>query len=70
MIWYELTAAAITAAPPPPDCYWVLESDDSSGSKAVVITLAKSTMGYMSWEALLEEDKPDTTVTHRVRERP
>eukprot|EP00775_Hariotina_reticulata_P008549 gene8549-8732_t len=48
------------------DCFWVLETDDASGDKYVLITLTKAMMGYESWAALLEEDQPDTTVTHRV----
>ncbi|GIL93549.1 hypothetical protein Vretifemale_20957, partial [Volvox reticuliferus] len=36
------------------------------GSRYVALTLAKKTSGYMSWEALLESDRPDTTFTHRV----
>lgn len=46
-----------------------MESDDdaTNGSKYVSITLAKATMGFESWESLLVEDRPDTTVTHRVR---
>eukprot|EP00879_Flechtneria_rotunda_P011269 GHRR01011771.1.p1 GENE.GHRR01011771.1~~GHRR01011771.1.p1 ORF type:complete len:328 (+),score=115.83 GHRR01011771.1:407-1390(+) len=46
------------------DSYWVLESEDDG--KYVAITLTKATMGHESWPALLEEDLPDTTVTHRV----
>jgi len=52
------------------DCFWVLETDDASGDKFVLITLTKAMMGYESWAALLEEDQPDTTVTHRVRAPP
>ncbi|KAG2496687.1 hypothetical protein HYH03_005105 [Edaphochlamys debaryana] len=47
------------------DCFWTLESAPD-GSRFVALTLAKKTMGYMSWEALLESDRPDTTITHRV----
>jgi hypothetical protein len=54
-------AAAVSA-----DCFWTLETDDGDGSKYVSIVLVKATMGYQSWDALLESDKPDTTVTHRV----
>ena len=32
----------------------------------VVITLAKKTMGYGSWEQLLTSDAIDTTITNRV----
>jgi hypothetical protein len=45
----------------------VLEADEASGAKAVLITLGKAVMGFESWPALLEEDLPDTSVTHRVR---
>uniref|UniRef100_A0A383VC15 peptidylprolyl isomerase n=1 Tax=Tetradesmus obliquus TaxID=3088 RepID=A0A383VC15_TETOB len=48
------------------DCFWTLETDDADGSKFVSITLVKGTMGYQSWDALLESDRPDVTVTHRV----
>jgi hypothetical protein len=48
------------------DCFWTLETDDADGSKYVSIVLVKGTMGYQSWDALLESDRPDTTVTHRV----
>jgi hypothetical protein len=54
------------AASIPADCFWTLETDESDGSKFVSIVLVKGTMGYQSWDALLESDKPDTTVTHRV----
>ncbi|KXZ47378.1 hypothetical protein GPECTOR_36g99 [Gonium pectorale] len=48
------------------DCFWTLEADPADGSRHVAITLSKRTQGYMSWEALLESDRPDTSVTHRV----
>lgn len=48
------------------DCYWTLECDEE-GDRYVAISLVKATMGYQSWEGLLVEDRPDRTVTHRVR---
>lgn len=45
-------------------CFHELSSE--GGQKSVVITLEKKVMGEHSWEVLLEEDKPDLTVTHRV----
>ncbi|GFR41782.1 hypothetical protein Agub_g2544 [Astrephomene gubernaculifera] len=62
------------------DCFWTLEAEDPSSSASsaaspaatsgpqrfIVVTLSKAAMGYMSWEALLESDRPDLTVTHRV----
>lgn len=48
------------------DSFWVLETDDDSGDKYVQITLAKATMGFESWPALLVADLPDTSITHRV----
>ncbi|GLC52362.1 hypothetical protein PLESTB_000621000 [Pleodorina starrii] len=48
------------------DCFWTLESRPSDGSRYVALTLSKKTQGYMSWEALLESDRPDTSYTHRV----
>lgn len=47
------------------ECYWTLEEED--GQKFVLVTLMKGTMGYKSWDALLEEDEVDMTVTQRVR---
>ncbi|PNW76980.1 hypothetical protein CHLRE_10g417500v5 [Chlamydomonas reinhardtii] len=47
------------------DCFWTMETD-SAGDRYVAVTLSKRTMGYMSWEALLESDRPDTSVTSRV----
>ncbi len=52
--------------PAPQDCFWTLETDPADGSRYIAVTLAKRNMGYMSWEALLESDRPDTTITHRV----
>ncbi|GLI64268.1 hypothetical protein VaNZ11_007483 [Volvox africanus] len=57
------------------DCFWTLETrpSDGAGTEAaaaaaryVALTLVKKTSGYMSWEALLDSDRPDTTTTHRV----
>jgi cyclophilin family peptidyl-prolyl cis-trans isomerase len=42
-----------------------METDDA-GNKFVQISLAKATMGYQSWENLLLDDLPDTSITHRV----
>ncbi|EFJ50807.1 hypothetical protein VOLCADRAFT_120616 [Volvox carteri f. nagariensis] len=47
------------------ECFWTLETRPD-GSRYVALTLAKRTSGYMSWEALLESDKPDCSFTHRV----
>ncbi|KAG2429099.1 hypothetical protein HYH02_014137 [Chlamydomonas schloesseri] len=46
------------------DCFWTMETDGSG--RYVAVTLSKRTMGYMSWEALLESDRPDTSITSRV----
>jgi hypothetical protein len=66
MLLLLCAAAVATAAAASADCFWTLETDDADGSKYVSIVLVKGTMGYQSWDALLESDKPDTTVTHRV----
>lgn len=46
------------------DCYWSMEDQD--GAKYVLVTLAKRSMGYLNWDALLESDRPDMTVTNKV----
>ncbi|GIL57128.1 hypothetical protein Vafri_12342 [Volvox africanus] len=52
------------------DCFWTLETrpgpSPEAAARYVALTLVKKTSGYMSWEALLESDRPDTTTTHRV----
>ncbi|KAG1680814.1 hypothetical protein FOA52_008147 [Chlamydomonas sp. UWO 241] len=51
------------------ESFWTLEkSDEESGGgrKYVAITLAKKSMGYNSWEMLLESERVDATVTDRV----
>lgn len=53
------------------DCFWTMEEEEGgAGPEArqryVAVTLAKRAMGYESWDALLEDDKPDRTVTHRA----
>lgn len=49
----------------PTGCFWVMESEDDQ--KYVLVTLAKKTMGYESWEQLLSSDAVDTSITDRVR---
>jgi peptidylprolyl isomerase len=48
-------------------CFFTVE-DRSGGAlgRHVLVTLAKRTPGYMSWTELLEDDRPDDTVTRRV----
>lgn len=48
------------------DSFWTLETDASTGSKHVSITLAKKTMGYASWENILESEKVEAVVTDRA----
>jgi hypothetical protein len=67
LLYTQHAAVIAAAAAVPADCFWTLETDDADGSKYVSIVLVKGAMGYQSWEALLESDKPDTTVTNRVR---
>ncbi|KAF5830762.1 cyclophilin-type peptidyl-prolyl cis-trans isomerase [Dunaliella salina] len=45
-------------------CFWTLE--ETPGGKVVDITLAKKAMGYNNWEALLEMDRADLSITDRV----
>lgn len=55
-------------------CFFTLEDGGGGGSgdgdlslgRHVLVTLAKRTPGYMSWPELLEDDRPDDTVTRRV----
>ncbi len=51
------------------DSFWSLETDEVSGDKYVLITLAKKSMGFNSWEMLLESERVDAVVTDRVGER-
>lgn len=48
-----------------------MESDEgvapAGGPRHVAVTLAKRSMGYQSWDALLASDRPDKTITNRVR---
>lgn len=46
-------------------CFWTLEGADTPEGKHVAITLAKKAMGYNNWDALLESDKADMSVTDR-----
>jgi len=46
-------------------CFWTLEGGDSPEGKHIDLTLAKKAMGYNNWEALLESDRADLTVTDR-----
>ncbi len=48
-----------------PESFWTLERG-TGGERFVALTLAKRAMGYLSWEALLESDRPDTTIAQRV----
>jgi hypothetical protein len=47
------------------DCFWTLEPDEAGG-KYVAITLSKKSMGYGSWEKLLESERVEAVVTDRV----
>eukprot|EP00199_Chlamydomonas_sp_CCMP681_P002579 CAMPEP_0119108918 /NCGR_PEP_ID=MMETSP1180-20130426/16179_1 /TAXON_ID=3052 ORGANISM="Chlamydomonas cf sp, Strain CCMP681" /NCGR_SAMPLE_ID=MMETSP1180 /ASSEMBLY_ACC=CAM_ASM_000741 /LENGTH=339 /DNA_ID=CAMNT_0007094595 /DNA_START=13 /DNA_END=1032 /DNA_ORIENTATION=- len=49
------------------DCFWTLETDEADGgsSKYVEIVLIKRSMGFNSWENLLESDKVDLTITDK-----
>jgi len=44
--------------------FWELERE--GGGKVLVVTLGKKRIGHESWQYLLEQDRPDLTVTHRV----
>ncbi len=48
------------------DCFWTLEEDEAGG-KYVLVTLAKKSMGYESWEGLLQSEHVQAEVTDRVR---
>ncbi len=48
------------------DCFFTIESDDAGG-KVVLITLAKKSMGYESWEGLLQSEVVNAEVSERVR---
>ncbi|GBF90434.1 hypothetical protein Rsub_03430 [Raphidocelis subcapitata] len=61
LVWGGLEGAAEID---PDATFWTLESE--GGQKFVVATLGKKRSGHDSWLHLLESDRPDTTVTHRV----
>jgi len=46
-------------------CFWTLEGAGTPEGKHIDVTLAKKAMGYNNWEALLETDKVDMSVTDR-----
>ena len=43
-----------------------METDEATDEKYVAVTLAKKTMGFNSWEALLEAERADAAVTDRA----
>eukprot|EP01026_Neomeris_dumetosa_P078548 TRINITY_DN8502_c0_g2_i3.p1 TRINITY_DN8502_c0_g2~~TRINITY_DN8502_c0_g2_i3.p1 ORF type:complete len:356 (+),score=53.95 TRINITY_DN8502_c0_g2_i3:118-1185(+) len=45
-------------------CFWTVEERD--GIRMVVIYIKKAEMGHNSWQALLESEVPDTTITTNV----
>lgn len=47
------------------ESFWTLEND-AEGRRCVVVNLVKATIGYQSWNALLEAEAADTSITHRV----
>jgi hypothetical protein len=53
----------------PAECFWTLETEAGPGGqeeKFVLITLAKKSSGYQSWDMLLESERVDMSITQRV----